>query len=141
MTNDDYTALPAWYVLELLSPRLRQIQAQHACDLATAATIMARWQPGDDEALKTASHLNYVVLGKVKLVGLRVAERLLNLAGLQLSDADEDHFVPYYGIRPAIRMAGDELYAARRPLTEDALVQRARELIARRENLLRKPSR
>jgi hypothetical protein len=131
--DGDYTALPAWYLLDLLRPRLQQIQAQHRCTLAQAAT---RLTSGD---LASASHLNYVVNAKIGLVGLRICERLLDLAGLSHRDADDDMWVPTHGIRPAIRMAGDELYARDLGLTEDALVARARVLIARRQRLLEGP--
>lgn len=128
--ESDYTGLPCWYLKQLLGPRLLQVAAEHRVTVAQAATLLCA---GDSTC---ASHFNYVVNNKIGIVGLRICERLLDLAGLSHRDADDDMWVPLHGIRPAVRMAGDELYARGLPVTEQALLELARELIARRTRLL-----
>jgi len=134
--HDDYTGLPAWYVRQLLQPYLRGISQAERCTMSEAATKLVKVRARPDEFERTRNYLNYLILGKIKLVHLRKAVELLDLVGLPHTAARDDMWIPSYGLRPPIRMAGDELFAANVPVTRDSLAARAAELAARRDHLL-----
>lgn len=136
-TDDDYTGLPAWYLRQLIYPAIAGRAAHDHVTIGEAMARMTREQISDeDEVYRMRSHFNYLANGKIKLVGLRTCERLLTICGMRVTDAADEMWVPLWGIRPAVRMAGDELFAANLPLDRDALLARAEELRQRRDALL-----
>jgi hypothetical protein len=135
--SPDYTGLPAWYLLDLVSDRLIKLALESGCKAAgdhelmvAGGTLVA--QAGGP----SKTYMNDLCHHRIGVVGLHMAELILHGVGLQIAEVRDDMFIPFQGLLPAIRMASDELYALRLPPSQKAILTRAAYLRERHKMLL-----
>lgn len=135
----DYTGLPGWYVVQLISPRLVALAREAGAHLPESTPQEMAVAGGTIVALRggpSTTYMNDLLNNRVGICGLHMAEMILQACGLSISTVRQDMFIPFRGFRPALQMAGDELHALHLPLTEASLLDRAHHLADRRDMLL-----
>ncbi len=133
----DYTGLPAWYLLDLIAPRLvalaigagSEARTEHELVVAGGTVLALR-------AGRSKTYMHDLTNDRIEVCGLHLAELILDACGLDISAVRADMFIPFAGLAPAIRMASDELYALRLPPSRRAILERAHHLAERRRLLL-----
>jgi hypothetical protein len=132
----DYTGLPGWYVLQLVESRLAQLGRESGQTGRRRQLIVAGGTVLAARLGISRTYMHDLTNHRIGICGLQMSERILAACGINVGTVRADMFIPFPGFRNAIKMASDELYALRIPLTEPALLDRAQHLADRRDLLL-----